>query len=364
MDGFEAERSAAKRAIESLGLRPLMADTAPSSPEPSKHALLPLVAQADLVVLILGARYGWVGPDGRSPTEDEYLHAVSSNVPVLAFVQQGVEREPAQDEFIRRVSGGWEHGRFRTSFSSAEDLGFQVVAAINALQRDGVSRAAQPEAQMRATSLAAAEPRRAGIGGPYARVVFVPVGTLRALDALTLDDPSLADRLAGTLRSVGLVSQSQAIESETSSAGVVLRASAKREPSVVVSIAADGSVVVEGPAGTAGNAFLQAFSAPRIHELARQAGQAACAIWDVLPSGNSVRQVAVTLAVPEPAHLPLSLSGVVGNSMQMGSFPAAGLVAPNPPQVVPRERVPAESTARLLAVSLKQLFVDRSTVIE
>lgn len=45
VNGFDAERLAVRQAIESVGMHPLMAETAAASPDPSKHALLPLVEQ-------------------------------------------------------------------------------------------------------------------------------------------------------------------------------------------------------------------------------------------------------------------------------------------------------------------------------
>lgn len=132
MRDFTEEREAVKQAIESLGLRPLMAETSPASPDPSKHALVPLVEQADAVVLVLGARYGFVAEHGRSPTEDEYDHAVATGTPVLAFVQQGVDREPRQEEFVAKVQGAGAtapsrgSSRRRTSCRSASSRHWRV----------------------------------------------------------------------------------------------------------------------------------------------------------------------------------------------------------------------------------------------
>lgn len=42
MRDYSSERNAVRNAVESLGLRPLMAETAPASSEASRQALLPL----------------------------------------------------------------------------------------------------------------------------------------------------------------------------------------------------------------------------------------------------------------------------------------------------------------------------------
>jgi hypothetical protein len=56
-----------------------------------------------LVVLIMGGGYGDIQPaSGLSATHEEYGEAKGQR-PVLAFVQDGVVREPAQAEFVREA---------------------------------------------------------------------------------------------------------------------------------------------------------------------------------------------------------------------------------------------------------------------
>jgi len=134
MRDYSDERLAAKDAVESLGLRAVMAETAAASADPAKSALLSDVERADAVVLLLASRYGYSGDNGLSPTEDEYNHAVKTGKPVLVFVQEGVEREPAQEAFIARVRGSWEQGVSTASFSSPAQLMVAVVKALTELR--------------------------------------------------------------------------------------------------------------------------------------------------------------------------------------------------------------------------------------
>ena len=54
--GFEAVRQAAREAVESMGMRPVMAEMAGARPQSPQHALLGEVAAADIYLLLLGAR--------------------------------------------------------------------------------------------------------------------------------------------------------------------------------------------------------------------------------------------------------------------------------------------------------------------
>ncbi|PZS35561.1 MAG: hypothetical protein DLM61_01710 [Pseudonocardiales bacterium] len=69
---FGEVREAARKAVESLGMHPVMAEATGASPESPRRALLDEVRDADIFLLLLGPRYGAPGESGRSPTEDEY----------------------------------------------------------------------------------------------------------------------------------------------------------------------------------------------------------------------------------------------------------------------------------------------------
>jgi hypothetical protein len=363
MGDFEAERDAVRKAIESLGLRPLMAELSPASPDPSRHALLSLVEQADAVVLVLGERYGFMTGHGVSPTEDEYDHAVKTATPVLAFVQQGVERDERQEIFVAKVQGGWGHGAFTGFFENPSELLLGVVSALSSLQSAELVGDARPAAQDRALELAVESDRWGGGQGNMVRAVLVPVGTGVLVDAMVLDDDTLCDRAAAVVRANGLVPQAAGIDADASSRGLVLRAKAKHDfHTTALTLAADGAVRVETDARADGSMGGMAISYPRIEEIVRTTGRSAQDLWALLPDGDRVRQVAATVCVPDANYHPLVLSGSVGGrSMGMPTVPSP-LVAPDPPLLVPRGNVGTDSMALRLAMSVKQAFADHGAV--
>lgn len=87
---------------------------------------LPEVAASDIYLGILGAEYGNVRGRGRSPTEREYDAATAGGKERLVFVRRGVDRDPRQERFVRRIQADV----VRKSFSTAEELKSAVYAAL------------------------------------------------------------------------------------------------------------------------------------------------------------------------------------------------------------------------------------------
>jgi hypothetical protein len=119
MKGFSAERQAARKAVESLRMTPVIAEKFGAKPHSSQLACLEGVRASDIYVLILGAKYGFVAQSGLSATEEEYNEARRRGLPVLVFVQN-IEREPKQQEFFDRI-GGYESGYFPAFFDEPND---------------------------------------------------------------------------------------------------------------------------------------------------------------------------------------------------------------------------------------------------
>ena len=128
--GMEDFRAAVVEAIHSLGHEAITAESLSADASSPRVACLSGVRDANLVVLILGSRYGAPQtPSGLSATHEEYREARGTK-PVLAFIQQGVEREPQQTTFVQEVED-WEHGQFRAGFSTREQLRNEVTRAIH-----------------------------------------------------------------------------------------------------------------------------------------------------------------------------------------------------------------------------------------
>jgi predicted ATPase len=87
---LEPERAAARSAIESLRLAPVMFELG-ARPHPPRSLYRSYLAQSDVFVGIYAERYGWIAPGEEiSGLEDEYR--LSGNLPALMYL-----REPSPD---------------------------------------------------------------------------------------------------------------------------------------------------------------------------------------------------------------------------------------------------------------------------
>lgn len=127
--GYEQHRAAACDAAVSLGHAVLPAEALAASATSPQRACLAAVREADVVVLLMGERYGAVQPSGLSATHEEYREA-RDRKPVLVFVEECGTREPAQQAFLDEVQR-WETGHLRASYSSPEILRSAVVRALH-----------------------------------------------------------------------------------------------------------------------------------------------------------------------------------------------------------------------------------------
>ena len=171
-----AIRQGGRSAVESLGMYPVMFETQPASDRNSRRALLDQIPSCDAYLLLLGAEYGEPGQSGVSPTEEEFEEALRSGLPILGLVQEGVDREPRQQEFVSRVRGTWEEGRFAPTFTNSTDVVTAVVSALNGW-RNRVPDAAQREAAVERVRELARGSDRQGMtpGGAKLRTVVVPL---------------------------------------------------------------------------------------------------------------------------------------------------------------------------------------------
>ncbi|MDQ4024595.1 MAG: DUF4062 domain-containing protein, partial [Actinomycetota bacterium] len=111
------ERAAAKRAIQSLHLTPVMFETA-ARPHPPRALYRAYLEQSDVFVAVYSRRYGWTAPGMNvSGLEDEF--DLSSGMPRLVYIESGVEREPEMDAFLERVR---DSGLSFKRFASAPEL--------------------------------------------------------------------------------------------------------------------------------------------------------------------------------------------------------------------------------------------------
>lgn len=189
--GFELFRDAAADAVKALGYDVIRAENFPASTKSPQVACLAGVREADLVLLVMGERYGHRQGSGHSATHEEYLEATGRK-PLLVFVQEGVTMEPEQLAFRREVEA-WQGGSLWKAFATPDDLRGRVTEAIH---RHAVAIARRPvdEAELarRAEELLPREDR----GGQASLIVATAWGPKQqVLRPSQLDDAALSKSL-------------------------------------------------------------------------------------------------------------------------------------------------------------------------
>jgi hypothetical protein len=128
IDGYGHHRTAAQHAIKTLRYQAVCAEDLPASAGRSQQACLDAIRDCDLVVLLLGERYGVLQPSGLSATHEEYREA-RQHIPVLVLVESGMTPEPAQQAFLDEVHA-WA-GHFLASYATAEELRTVLARALH-----------------------------------------------------------------------------------------------------------------------------------------------------------------------------------------------------------------------------------------
>lgn len=193
ISGFEPFRLAVKTAIQTLRHEPVMAEDFGARPDSPQIACLQGVRDADVVVVVLGGRYGAVqSGSGLSATHEEFREA-RERKPVLAFVQEGVQRDAQQEMLIHEVQG-WQTGYFRSGFETAEQLRDAVTRALHDQQLANASGPLDP-AQLNAAALALLpQPRRnQSSDTPTLRVALAGGPPFRVLRPAKLEAPELSE---------------------------------------------------------------------------------------------------------------------------------------------------------------------------
>lgn len=128
---FEVYRAAARKAVGLLQHQAIMCEDFGARPDSSEVACMTEVDQADVVVVILGADFGFQTPTGESVTQQEFRRARAGGKRVLAFLQD-IPVEGLQEAFRREVSD-YVDGLFRATFSNEHELSDAIVQALNQL---------------------------------------------------------------------------------------------------------------------------------------------------------------------------------------------------------------------------------------
>ena len=349
-------RAAARAAVESLDMQPVMFETQPASAEGSRRALLDQVDTCDALLLLVGAEYGEPGARGISPTEEEFQQARERNIDVLALVQDGVDRVPAQQEFLGRVRGTWERGNLTANFTGPGDVTLAVVKTLNAWQRGRAGDDPAPAAVGRALELARGDERRGMHGGSRLRIVVTPVLNTPLIDAVALGNRDrLVDELPAAARASGLVPQSMGIEVGVEADRVRLTA---QDPSDTLNliVGLDGSVVGEGEVGGdqmgLGGMMVRA---DRVREVISRTAEFAERVWQAIDAREEVRNVLMVAAVPEAEHKSW-VDRDPGNSMSMPMSMPHVLMAPEQPLRIGRADLGRAETLDRVHAELRRAF--------
>jgi Domain of unknown function (DUF4062) len=194
--GFEDMRAAAVAAVRSLGHEPVTAETFDPGLTSPRIACLKGVRDSDLVVMMLGSAYGAVQPNSDlSATHEEWREAKDRR-PVIAFVQDGVDRDARQAEFVREVQD-WTGGLFRGGFRDADDLRDQMTRTIHRLELSSATAAVDAtEMLTRAQALIPREDRGfVRMTGPLLHIAVVGGPAQTILRPMEIEKPELARML-------------------------------------------------------------------------------------------------------------------------------------------------------------------------
>jgi len=137
IQNFELFRNAAKSAVELMELKPIMAEELSSRTYSSETACISEVQKSDLVLVILGKKYGFRTPAGISVTQSEYRAAIKAKKAVLVFLEDG-ELEPDQAAFKAEVENYYD-GFFRTKFSTSEQLKHLIIKALRNWEKESIN---------------------------------------------------------------------------------------------------------------------------------------------------------------------------------------------------------------------------------
>lgn len=190
--GFQQFRDAAKRGATALRHEVIRAEAFGAAPDSPQRVCLAGVREADVVILILGARYGEIQPgSGVSATHEEFREA-RERCDVLVFVQEGVTREPRQEDLLREVRD-WASGHYTASFSTAEEIQDAVVAALHDLEMSRKDGDMRDEALVeRARALV---PQERGFASSALCLVLVGAPRQQVIRPVDIEKPDFSDRI-------------------------------------------------------------------------------------------------------------------------------------------------------------------------
>jgi hypothetical protein len=299
MEGFEDYRAAACAAIESLDHEVIRAEDFPASASSSRIACLQGVRAADLVVLILGERYGWSETaSGLSPTHEEFQEAIPQ-AKVIPFVQSGVTREPKQADFIREVEDydtGLHRGR---NFKTPEELRNEVTKALHRHELVSASVPVDARAMLAAAHAAIPKSER-GVSrneGPLIHVAVVGGPRQSILRPSEIEAEGTADRLVGLLTKSGFLTYRLGTQPRRSEGALVV----SQENGAAVRIDEAAALLVSAPIEKSAG-YLGALIEEHVHSALQKGLSVADEILELFDSTHKLPRVVIAAALQSAEH--------------------------------------------------------------
>lgn len=197
--GFQAEREAARKGVEAGGGDPLLVnEDFPAMSTSPRNACLDAVDSSDAYLVILGERAGYHAPSGKPVVEEEYDRAVARGLPILAFVQEGVEREAEAARLETRISG-YVAGHFRSTFADTDELHDRVASAVREVVAQLHNPTMDPSVIDDALRGRPDEQREAIL-----RTVFAPVRVEEVVDTVLIGRDAFHEEVVGLATEKGI----------------------------------------------------------------------------------------------------------------------------------------------------------------
>jgi hypothetical protein len=120
-ENLQPERNAVEDAIAGLHLEAVRSEKVGSQSISPREACRIMAQECDIYLGILGGRYGFELPEGRSVTEFEFDTARQTGKPILLYRKRVPEQElePRQEAFIERI-GNFETGYYIRDFTALD----------------------------------------------------------------------------------------------------------------------------------------------------------------------------------------------------------------------------------------------------
>lgn len=136
-DDLKEERQVVMQSLLELDCIPVGMELFPAADDDQWTLIKGLINDVDYYVLIVGGRYGSLGPGGKSYTQMEYEYAIKQGIPTISFLHEDRESIPHGkventddgkknlDDFIQQVQS-----KMCSMWNSPAELGLKVTQSI------------------------------------------------------------------------------------------------------------------------------------------------------------------------------------------------------------------------------------------